>query len=351
MKREIRIGKRAIGSRHPVFVVAELSGNHKGDIKRALKIIDVAAEAGADAVKLQTYTPDTMTINSRGPLFVVKTNPAWKGKTLYELYKEAHTPWSWHKRLFAHAKKRGLICFSTPFDETAVDFLETLKAPIYKVASFEIVDIPLLKRIGRTKKPVILSRGMASREEIARAVRTLRKSGTKDIVLLHCVSAYPAKPKDMNLKTIPDLKRRFHVEIGLSDHTLGNDVAITAVALGATVVEKHVTLKRSEGGPDAAFSLEPRELKALVKSIRTAEAALGKPTYARNPDEKQNIVFRRSLFVVQDVKRGERFTKKNLRSIRPGYGLAPRFYDVVLGKRATRNIARGTPLSWTLIRK
>ncbi|MBI2610906.1 pseudaminic acid synthase [Candidatus Kaiserbacteria bacterium] len=349
MRTSIRIGKRWIGKGEPVFIVAELSGNHKGDIKRALKIIDAAADAGADAIKLQTYTPDTMTINSHDPLFIVKTNRAWKGKTLYELYKEVYTPWSWHKRLFAHAKKRGLACFSTPFDETAVDFLEKLGAPIYKVASFEIVDIPLLKRIGKTKKPVILSRGMASREEIARAIRTLKKSGTKEIVLLHCVSAYPAKPKDMNLKTIPDLKRRFRVQVGLSDHTLGNDVAITSVALGAIVIEKHVTLKRSEGGPDAAFSLEPREFKALVRSIRTAEAALGKPTYTRSSDEKENIVFRKSLFVVQNIKKGERFTKANLRSIRPGYGLAPRFYDAVLGKYATRDIARGTPLSWRLV--
>ena len=349
MKREIRIGKYTVGPRHPVFVVAEMSGNHQGNIKRALKIIDAAAEAGADAVKLQTYTPDTMTIDSRGPLFIVRTNPAWRGKTLYELYKEAYTPWSWHKRLFAYAKKRGLACFSTPFDETAVDFLEKLKAPLYKIASFEIIDIPLLERVGKTKKPVILSRGMASKEEIARAIRTLKKSGTKEIMLLHCVSAYPAKPKDMNLKTILDLKRRFRVQVGLSDHTLGNDVAIAAVALGATVIEKHVTLKRSEGGPDAAFSLEPREFKALVKSIRTAEAALGKPTYTRSPDEKENIVFRRSLFVVQDMKKGEKFSKKNVRSIRPGNGLAPRFYDSVLGKTAAKDIARGTPLSWRLV--
>ncbi len=344
-----RVGKRRIGEGNPVFVVAELSGNHKGDIRRALKIIDEAAGAGADAVKLQTYTPDTMTINSHDPLFIVRTNPAWKGKTLYELYKEAYTPWKWHKRLFAYAKKRGLICFSTLFDETAVDFLEKLKVPIYKVASFEIVDIPLLKRIGRTKKPVILSRGMASREEIARAIRTLKQSGTPEIVLLHCVSAYPAKPKDMNLKTIPDLKRRFRVQVGLSDHTLGNDVAIAAVALGATVVEKHVTLKRSDGGPDAAFSLEPQELTALVRSIRTAEAALGRPTYTKSADEKENMVFRRSLFVVKDMKKGERFTKENLRSIRPGYGLAPRFFDSVLGKCAKRTIKRGAPLSRALI--
>jgi len=345
------VGKQRIGTGEPVFIVAEVSGNHKGDIKRALKIIDAAAEAGANAVKLQTYTPDTMTIDSRSTLFVVKTNPAWRSKTLYELYKEAHTPWKWHRRLFAHAKKRGLVCFSTPFDETAVDFLEKLKAPVYKVASFEIVDIPLLKRIGKTRKPVILSRGMAGVAEIAEAIRTLKRSGTPDIILLHCVSAYPAKPEEMNLLTIPDIRKRFKVPVGLSDHTLSNDVALAAVALGACVIEKHLTLRRKDGGPDAAFSLEPRELKALVKSIRTAEVALGKPTYVRSSDEKENIVFRRSLFVVQDMKKGEKFTKKNVRSIRPGNGLAPRFHDFVIGKIATKDIARGTPLSRRLIRR
>lgn len=340
-----RKNERQTRSRKHVFIVAEISGNHRGDVKRALKIIDAAAEAGVDAVKLQTYTPDTMTIDSHDRLFVVKTNPAWRGKTLYQLYQEAYTPWEWHKQLFAHAKKRGLLCFSTPFDESAVDFLEKLRTPLYKIASFEIVDIPLLRRIGRTKKPIIMSRGMASKEEIARAIRTLRKAGARDITLLHCVSAYPAKPVEMNLKTIPDLKRRFRVDVGLSDHTLSHDVAVAAVALGATVVEKHVTLKRSEGGPDAAFSLEPKELKALVKSIRTAEAALGKPTYTRSRNEKENIVFRRSLFVVKDIQKGERFTKHNVRSIRPGNGLAPRYYDSVLGKRAACGIKRGAPLS------
>jgi len=339
-----KIGKREIGPGRPVFIVAEVSGNHNGDIKRALEIIDAAADAGADAVKLQTYTPDTMTIRSDRDEFIVKSNPVWKGKTLYELYEWAHTPWEWHEKLFAHAKKRGLICFSTPFDETAVDFLEKFRVPAYKVASFEIVDVPLLERIGKTKKPVIMSRGMASLDEIRTALKTLRKAGTKDIVLLHCVSAYPAKPEDMNLATIPDIAQRFDVLSGLSDHTLGTEIAVASVALGARVIEKHVTLKRADGGPDAAFSLEPEELALLVRSVRTVEASLGKPTYTRSADEKKNAVFRRSLYVVQDIKKGERFTKENVRSIRPGYGLAPKYYKHVLSKRAKQDIKRATPL-------
>ena len=342
-----KIGKRWARPVGPVFIVAELSGNHNGDIKRALKIIDIVANAGADAIKLQTYTPDTLTIDSDTKPFIV----TWKGKhrTLYDLYSEAHTPWEWHKKLFAHAKKRGLICFSTPFDTTAVDFLETLDNPVYKVASFEIVDIPLLERIGKTKKPVIMSRGMASIEEIRLAMKTLRKFGTKDIVLLHCVSAYPASPADMHLSTISDMRTRFDVQVGLSDHTLGTDVAIAAVALGAVVIEKHLTLRRKEGGPDSSFSLEPREFVALVHSVRTVEAALGKPSYAQGAQEKNNIVFRKSLFVVKEMRKGERFTPKNMRSIRPGNGLAPKFYRSVIGRRAARDIARATPLRRDLI--
>ena len=344
-----RIGQRKIGLEEPIFIVAEVSGNHNGDIKRALKIIDAAADAGVDAVKLQTYTPDTMTIDSNTPEFVVKTNAVWKGETLYELYSEAYTPWKWHAQLFSHAKKRGLTCFSTPFDETAVDFLEKLKVPAYKVASFEIVDIPLLERIGRTKKPVIMSRGMATLDEIRLAMRTLKEAGTKDIVLLHCVSAYPAEPEEMNIATIPDLAKRFNIPVGLSDHTLSIDVAVASAALGACVIEKHLTLKRADGGPGAEFSLEPDELTSLVRSVRTVEKAIGKPTYARNADEKSNIVFRRSLFVVKDMKKGEKFTKKNVRSIRPGNGLPPKLYPSVLGKRAAKNIKRATPLSRRLL--
>lgn len=343
-----RIWKRLAGPAELVFIVAEMSGNHNHDIKRALKIIDAAARAGADAIKLQTYTPDTLTIKSDTKPFRV----TWKGKhrTLYDLYKEAYTPWEWHRELFAHAKKRGLVCFSTPFDTSAVDFLEKLETPIYKVASFEIVDIPLLERIGKTKKPVILSRGMASVEEIRLALKTLREFGTKDIVLLHCVSAYPARPKDMHLSTIPDMRTRFGVEAGLSDHTLGIDVAIAATALGAVVIEKHLTLRRKDGGPDSSFSLEPNEFAELVRGVRTVEEALGLPSYAQSTDEKKNIVFRKSLFVVRDMKKGEAFTPDNMRSIRPGNGLAPKFYRSVIGKRAARDIPRATPLSNDLIK-
>ncbi len=341
--RNIKLKDHIIGAGHPVFIVAEMSGNHNHDIKRALKIIDAAAEAGADAIKLQTYTPDTLTIDSDRREFIV----TWKGekRTLYDLYKDAYTPWQWHAELFAHAKKRGLLCFSAPFDPTAVDFLEKLHAPLYKVASFEVVDIPLLEAIGRTKKPVIISRGMASIEEIKLAIKTLRTFGTKDIIMLQCVSAYPAEPKDMNLSTIPDMRERFHVEVGLSDHTLSNESAIASVALGAVLIEKHFTLRRADGGPDSSFSLEPKEFSALVESVRMVEQALGKPSYIQTKGEKENIVFRKSLFVTEDIKKGEKFTEENVRSIRPGNGLAPKFYRSVIGKRASGDISRATPLS------
>ncbi len=336
-------------SRRRTFIVAELSGNHNGDIRRALRIIDAAADAGADAIKLQTYTADTITIDSDAPEFVVRKNSAWKGKTLYELYQEASTPWEWHRRLFAHAKKRGLVCFSTPFDVTAVDFLEILRAPLYKVASFEVVDIPLLERIGRTRKPVIMSRGMATIPELELAVRTLRRFGTKDLTLLQCVSAYPAKPEDMHLSTIPDLRKRFKLNVGLSDHTLTNESAVAAVALGATVVEKHLTLRRADGGLDSSFSLEPREFAAMVNAIRRTEAAIGTPVYTRSEGERENVQYRKSLFVVKDMKKGERFSPENTRSIRPGNGMEPRHYRAVLGKRAASDIKRATPLRQSLI--
>ena len=343
----MRIGKRTIGQGQPVFIVAEISGNHNGDIKRAIEIIDAAADAGADAIKLQTYTPDTITLDSDTKPFRV----TWKGKhrTLYDLYGEAYTPWEWHAKLFAHAKKRGMLCFSTPFDSTAVEFLEKLHTPCHKVASFEVVDIPLLEAIGKTKKPVIMSRGMASIAELTLAIQTLRKFGTKDIVLLHCVSAYPANPADMHLSTIPDMRKRFGVPVGLSDHTLGTDVSVAAVALGACVLEKHLTLRRADGGPDASFSLEPKEFAALVQSVRIVEAALGSPSYTQSKDEKKMSAFRKSLFVVKDIKKGERFTSENVRSIRPGDGMEPKFYRSILGKRAARDIKRATPLRKSLL--
>ena len=345
----IRVGKRKIGEKEKVFIIAEISGNHNHDIKRALRIIDEAADPGADAIKLQTYTADTITLDSDRPEFIV----TWQGKkrTLYELYQEAYTPWAWHKRLFAHAKKRGLVCFSTPFDPTAVAFLEKLKTPLYKVASFEVVDIPLLEAIGKTKKPVIMCRGMATRDELTLAVQALRKFGTKDIILLQCVSSYPARPEDMHLKNIPDLMKRFNVPVGLSDHTLTNDSAIASVALGARVIEKHMTLKRADGGVDSGFSLEPKEFAALVASVRIVEKAVTGPEYGRGKGENIEAKSRKSLFASTDIKKGERFTSENVRSIRPGAGMAPKYYRSILGKRAARDLKRATPLRPGLIAK
>ncbi|MFA6405691.1 MAG: pseudaminic acid synthase [Candidatus Paceibacterota bacterium] len=351
MPNQFKIGKRIIGKNQPVFIVAEMSGNHNRDYKKALKIIDAAAEAGADAVKLQTYTPDTITINSDQEWFKVKTDNLWAGKTLYDLYKWAYTPWEWHAGLKKYAEKRGLIFFSTPFDETAVDFLEKLSVPLYKVASFEIPHIPLLKKIGQTQKPVIISRGLASPQEIRLAIKTLKSSGAPTVAVLHCVSSYPATADQMNLATIADLAKKFKVVSGLSDHSLGTTSSVAGVALGACIIEKHLTLKRSDGGPDAEFSLEPTEFKELVDSIRQVEKAIGRPCYKLTSREKQNIVFRRSLFVVKDIKKGEKFSKENVRCIRPGYGLAPKYLNDVLGSKAKSNIKFGTPLSWHLIKK
>ncbi len=340
----MQIGKRKIGKGQPVFVIAEISGNHNQDINRAYAIIDAAAEAGADAVKLQTYTPDTITIDSDQEYFVVRyKNPDWKGKTLFQLYGEAYTPWDWQPKLKEYAEKKGLICFSSPFDTTSVDFLEKMHVPAYKVASPEVVDVPLLERIGKTKKPVIMSRGMAKPDELRFAIKTLKGSGTKEVAILHCVSAYPAIPEEMNLATIPDISKRFNVVAGLSDHTLGIEVPVAAVALGALIIEKHLTMKRFDGGPDASFSLEPSEFKAMVSAIRITEKSVGKPMYTLLAEE--NILGRKSLFIVKDVKKGDLFTPENVRSIRPGHGLAPKYYKKVIGKRAKMDAKRGTPLS------
>ncbi len=347
----IDIANRKLGVDQSVFVVAELSGNHNQDINRALKSIDAAKEAGADAIKLQTYTPDTITLNSSNAEFMIQ----WQGKnkSLYELYKEAYTPWEWHEQLFEHAKKLDLICFSSPFDVTAVAFLQKLNVPVYKVASFEVVDIPLLEAIGKTCKPVIMSRGMASLEELQTAVDVLRNAGTTDIIILQCVSAYPAQPKDMHLQNIPDITRRFNVHAGLSDHTLTNDSAIAAVALGACVIEKHFTLNRADGGPDSEFSLEPKEFAALVASIRIVEQALGKPNYQPNYEQSQDeqalSKFRKSLFASAPIAKGDLFTESNIRSVRPGSGLPPKYYHHIIGKRALKNIPFATPLSWDFI--
>ena len=333
----------------PTFLVAEVSANHNQSIERAEAIIRAAAEAGASAVKLQTYTADTMTIPCDNEYFRIK-GTLWDSRTLHELYQEAYTPWEWHPRLMQLANDLGMGCFSTPFDATAVDFLESLNVPCHKVASFELVDIPLLKKIAATNKPVIMSTGMASLAEIDEAVRTLRENGTKDLVLLKCTSAYPAPPEEIHLRTIPHLAEAFGCPAGLSDHTLGSAVAVASVALGAMVVEKHFTLARADGGPDSAFSMEPDEFKQMAHDIRAVEKALGRVNYSLTLKEKESVVFRRSLFVVKDMKAGEFFTKENLRSIRPGYGLHTRHLEHVLGRRAIKDIAQGTPVDWNLIR-
>ncbi|MCD4761440.1 pseudaminic acid synthase [bacterium] len=348
-------GKRIIGPNQPVFIIAEMSGNHNRSYERALKIMDAAIKAGVDAIKLQTYTPDTITINCDKKYFQVKVNDAWAGQSLYNLYKKAYTPWDWQPKLKKYAEKKGELVFSTPFDNSAVDFLEKMDVKLYKIASFEVVDIPLLKRIGQTKKPVIISRGMASLKEIELAIKTLVDNGTPQVAILHCVSSYPATPKQMNLATIPDIAKRFNVVSGISDHSLdssgGIAVPVASIPLGASIIEKHLTLKRSDGGPDAAFSLEPNELKQLVKSVREIEKAIGAPTYKIGKKESENAIFRKSLFVVRNIKKGEKLTKRNIRSIRPGYGMEPKYYDIIIGKTVVDNIEKGTPLTWKLINK
>lgn len=337
-------GERKLGPGNPTFIVAEMSGNHNHSFDKALRIIDAAAESGVDAIKLQTYTPDTMTINCDNKFFRVEVNESWKGKNLYQLYQEAHTPWEWHSKLKEYAESKGVLLFSTPFDESAVDFLENMNVQIYKIASFELGHIPLLKKIGSTKKTVIISRGLASIEEINLAVDTLKGAGCPSLIILHCVSSYPAKPEQMNLSTIKDISKRFDVVSGLSDHTLGITAAIAAVALGASVIEKHFTLLRAEGGPDASFSLEPSEMKELVNSIREVEKAIGKPTYDIGEKEKENLIFKRSIFAVEDIKKGETFTNLNIRIIRPGYGLEPKYYESLIGKISNMDIKKGNPI-------
>ncbi len=344
------IGARQIGPRNPVYIVAELSANHNQDYDRAVRIIHAAKEAGADAVKLQTYTPDTITIRCDREYFKIGGGTLWDGRTLYDLYGEAYTPWEWQPKLKHVAEGLGMDLFSSPFDETAVDFLEKMNVPAYKVASFELVDIPLIQRMARTGKPLIISTGMATLEEIEEAVEAAHQAGATQIALLKCTSAYPAAPDEMNLQTIPELARKFGVPVGISDHTMDITVPVTAVALGACIVEKHIALSRSQKGPDSAFSLEPHEFKAMVKAVRTAKKSLGGIHFGSEGKLEENSrVFRRSLFVVQDMKQSEPFTAGNIRSIRPGHGLHTRHLPEVLGKRAARDIERGTPLSWDLI--
>lgn len=345
----IQVGARPVGRDCPVYIVAELSANHRQQFDEAERLVEAAKEAGADAVKVQTYTPDTLTIQSDRPEFQIGGGTPWEGKTLYDLYAEAYMPWEWQPKLKEIANNLGMDLFSTPFDPTAVDFLEKMEIPAYKVASFEIVDIPLIEYIASKGKPIIMSTGMAAFSEIEDAVQAARGAGATQIALLKCNSAYPSPPEEMNLRTIPHLSEELQVPVGLSDHTLGIAAPIVAVALGACIIEKHFTLSRSIPGPDSAFSLEAQEFKAMVEAVRTAEKALGEVRYEVGEKEAASRAFRRSLFVVKDMKKGEVFTEENVRSIRPGAGLHPRYLQNALGRRAKQDIQRGTSLSWELI--
>ena len=345
----LSIAGRHVGQGAPCYIIAEMSANHGHSFERALEVVHAAKQAGADAIKLQTYTPDTMTVNSRRPEFLIGKGTIWEGKNLYELYAEAYTPWEWQRALKEEAESFGLQCFSTPFDDSAVDFLEGMNVPAHKVASFELVDTELLKKVAATGKPVILSTGMASLEEIAEAVQTLRSSGCTQLALLKCTSAYPSLPEDMNLRTMADMAEAFGVPVGLSDHTLGVAVPVAAVALGACIIEKHLTLRRGDGGPDSAFSLEPDEFRAMVESVRIAEKSLGKIAYEMTEKEQASRIFRRSLFVVKDMKAGDEFTRENVRSIRPGHGLPVRDLPRVLGRTTPVDVECGTPLNEKLV--
>lgn len=348
MIKNITIAGRAIGTDQSPYVIAEMSANHNGDINRAYQIMEAAKKAGADAVKLQSYTHETITIDCDSEEFQIHGG-LWDGQTLYELYKGAHMPWEWHKPLFEKAKELGITIFSSPFDFTAVELLEELDAPAYKIASFELVDLPLITRVAKTGKPMIISTGMANKQDIQEAVDCARQNGCEELIVLHCVSGYPAPPDEYNLKTIADISERYNVLSGLSDHTIDNATAVAAVALGACVIEKHVTMDRDGGGADDSFSLEPKELAQLCKDCKTAWQSLGKVNYEQTAAEKVNTKFRRSLYVVENITAGEKFSPDNVRSIRPGFGLAPKYFDEILSHKAKHNISRGTPLAWDLM--
>lgn len=348
--REVLIGGRSVGQNFSPYIIAEMSANHNGKLEKALKTIEMAKACGADAIKIQTYTADTLTIDCNNEEFQIHGG-LWDGYNLYRLYQWAHTPYEWHKPMFDHARKIGITLFSTPFDETAVDLLEDLNSPAYKIASFEAVDLPLIEYVARTGKPMIISTGMANLEEITEAVETARQGGCNDLILLHCISSYPAPAEQSNLRTIPDLAERFDVIPGLSDHTLGTAVSVASVALGACVIEKHITLSREDKGPDSEFSLEPNELEKLCIETKEAWLALGSGGYERKPSEESNVKFRRSIYVVKNIKAGEIFTKENIRRIRPGYGLSPKFFSGIIGSRSLCDLETGTPLCWKHLEK
>ncbi|MGZ5780161.1 MAG: pseudaminic acid synthase [Burkholderiaceae bacterium] len=351
MNKQIRIADRLIGRDHPPLIIAEMSGNHNQSLERALEIVEAAAKTGAHALKIQTYTPDTMTIDlDEREFHISDPKSLWSGTSLYKLYGEAHTPWEWHKPIFERARELGIIAFSTPFDDTAVDFLESLDVPCYKIASFENTDLPLIRRVAATGKPLIISTGMASIAELDDTVRTAREAGCKELILLKCTSTYPATAANTNIVTIPHLRELFDCEVGLSDHTMGVGVAVASVALGATVIEKHFTLDRAEGGVDSSFSMEPGEMEQLILETNRAWQALGKVSYGPTEVEQKSLQFRRSLYVVQELKAGEVLTRENVRAIRPGLGLPTKYFDQVLGRVVKMDVVRGTALKWDLLK-
>ncbi len=346
----IRIATTTLGKDHPPLIIAEMSGNHNQSLERALDIVESAAKSGAHALKLQTYTADTMTLNlESGEFFIDDPHSLWKGNSLHQLYQQAYTPWEWHEPIFQRCQELGLIAFSTPFDETAVDFLESLQVPCYKIASFENTDLPLIRKVAQTGKPMIISTGMATIAELDETVRTAREGGCKDLILLKCTSTYPASPENSNILTIPHLRDLFNVQVGLSDHTLGIGVAVASVAMGATVIEKHFTLSRGDGGVDATFSMEPEEMGQLVRETERAWQSLGEITYGATAGEKKSLIYRRSLYITQDIPAGEKLTPQNLRAIRPGFGLPPKYYDILLGKTVNQDTQAGTALTWELL--
>jgi pseudaminic acid synthase len=348
--KEFTVENRIIGPNHPPFIIAEMSGNHNQSLERAIKIVEAAANAGAHALKLQTYTADTMTLDiNDGEFYIEDKESLWKGKSLHQLYQEAYTPWEWHHAIFNRCRELGMIPFSTPFDETAVDFLEELNVPLYKIASFENNDIPLIKKVAATGKPMIISTGMASIAELDETVRAAREAGCKDLVLLKCTSTYPATPENTNIRTIPHMRELFGCQIGLSDHTMGTGVAVASIALGATVIEKHFTISRADGGVDSTFSMEPDEMNALVADTKQAWQALGNITYGATEKEKPSLKYRRSIYISKDLEAGDQITSQDIRIIRPGYGLPPKYYDHLLGKTIAVNVTKGTPFSWDLL--